>query len=229
MTSFGRWLFVLLSPLLVAARGMDAPVARGLAARVAQRFAENWNVPVEQVRLSWGHASGEARPALDAPFRLLGQGEQGWYVAVFDPADTNAVAVRVRAGIERPVMVAARPLTAGAKLMPEDLREEVRVHWGTPAHDNALTAAVGWEVRRPLRAGEPLVAPALVAPPLVVAGQPVKFTWESGGVHVSVMGIALNSAREGELVRARLEERPARVTGTVMAPGLASLATGGVR
>lgn len=229
MTSFGNWLLVLLSPLLVGAWAADSPVSRGLASRVAQRIAEAWRVPVEQVRLTWGHASSAAAPTLDAPFRLLGQGAQGWYVVVFDPADSNAVAIRVRAGIERPVMVAARTLTAGTRLTAGDLAEQVRVHWGTPPQDSALAASVGWEVRRPVRAGEPLVAPAVVAPPLVIAGQPVRFTWESGGVHVSVMGVALNSARQGELVRARLEERPARVTGTAMAPGLAALATGGVR
>ncbi|MFN8588895.1 MAG: flagellar basal body P-ring formation chaperone FlgA [Candidatus Eisenbacteria bacterium] len=137
--------------------------------------------------------------------------------------------MRLRAGVERPVMVATRPLRAGASLAPADLREEVRVHWGAPAGDSLVLPAVGWEVRRAIRANEVVMPPAVAAPALVLAGEPVRFEWRSGDVEVSVTGIALNSARRGEQVRARLEERPARLTGTVTAPGLATLGAGGDR
>jgi flagella basal body P-ring formation protein FlgA len=103
------------------------------------------------------------------------------------------------------------------------------VHWGIPAPDSSLVPGVGWETRRIVRAGEVVASPAVSAPPLVLAGQPVRLEWERGGVQVSVVGIALNSARRGETVRARLEERPARLTGTVTAPGTAVLAAGEVR
>ena len=221
MTSFVSWLLAGLTPLLLAGRAGDAPVSRSLASRVAARIADAWRVPVEQLRLTWGRSSGTDSPSEDTTFRVLGRGEDGWFVVVFDPAAHEAMAVRVRAGIERPVMIASRSLPAGSRLAEGDLREEMRVHWGVPAADSVLAPGTGWEVRRPLVAGEVVAAPAVAPPPLVFAGQPVKLEWQRGGVEVSVMGIALNNARRGETVRARLEERPARLTGTVVAPGTA--------
>jgi flagella basal body P-ring formation protein FlgA len=218
-----------LTPLLLTGRAGDAPVSRGLAARVAARIASAWRVPVGQVRLTWGHCSGIASPDDETTFRVLGRGEDGWFVVVFDPAASTAMAVRVRAGIECPVMVASRSLAAGSRIGEGDLREEMRVRWGVPAADSAVAPASGWEVRRPLTAGEVVTAPAVTPPPLVLAGQPVKMEWQRGGVEVSVMGIALNSARRGEKVRARLEERPAQLTGTVVAPGTAVLMAGEAR
>ena len=224
MTSLVSWLMTGLTPLLLSAGA--APVSRPLAARVAARIADSWRVPVEQVRLAWGRSSARVPPADDTSFRLLGHGEDGWFVVVFDPAASTAMAVRVRAGIERPVMVAARSLPAGSRLADGDLREEMRVHWGVPGADSVLAPGPGWEVRRTLTAGEVVGAPAVAPPPLVFAGQPVKMEWQRGGVEVSVMGIALNNARRGETVRARLEERPARLTGTVVAPGTAVIGAG---
>lgn len=229
MTSFARWVVAGLSPLLIAVRGEAAGVSRPLAARVTARLADAWRVPAEQLRLEWGTVAGEDAPGDDAPFRVLGRGEGGWFVVVFHPADSAAVAVRLRAGIEFPVAVATRPLAGGARIGEGDLREELRVRWGRPPADALVTPAVGWEVRRPVRAGEVVTPPAVATPPLVRAGEPVRLEWLSGGVQVSVVGIALNTARAGETVRARLEERPARLTGTVTAPGTAVLATGGGR
>ena len=224
MTSFARWILLGLSPLLMATRSAVAPVTRELQARVCERIADAWRIPVESLRLQWGRSSSGVSPQADAPFKVMGRGEGGWLVVVFDPADSNAAAIRVRAGVEQPVMVATRPLRSGQRLQPGDLREEVRVHWGVPSLDSALTPMPGWEVRRPIAVGEVVMAPAVVAPPLVMAGEPVQFEWRSGDVQVSVTGIALNSASRGELVRARIEERPARLTGTVTAAGRALLA-----
>lgn len=226
MTSFGKWILLGLSPLLMATRSVVSPVNRALEARVGERIADAWKVPVEALRMQWGRSSSGTSPGDDAPFKVMGRGEGGWFVVVFDPADSNATAIRVRAGVEQPVMVAARPLRSATRLASGDMREEVRVHWGAPSPERALTPMPGWEIRREISTGEVVTVPAVVAPPLVVAGEPVQLEWQSGGVHVSVTGIALNSASRGEMVRARLEERPARLTGTVTAPGRAMLAGG---
>ena len=226
MTSFAKWLLAGLSPLLLATRADSATMPRPVANRVAARLADQWCVPAGEIRLAWGRTSAAGAPEDDAPFRIVGAGAGGWFVVVFHPSDSAAMAVRLRAGVERPVMVAARPLAAGSRVAEGDLREEVRVHWGVPARDSSVAPGVGWEIRRPVRSGEVVAPPSVAAPPLVVAGEPVRLEWQSGGVQVSVMGIALNSARAGEQVRARLEERPARLTGTVLAPGLAVLGSG---
>ncbi len=215
-----------LSPLLLATRGEQAAVPRTLAGRVSERIASVWSVPARALRLEWGHRSSTTPLAADAPFQLLGRGTGGWFVVVFDPATPAASAVRVRAGLEQPVAVAARPLVAGQTLTPEDLSEEVRVHWGAPAGTKlSEMPGPGWEMRRALAAGEAVTAPAATPPPDVLAGESVRFEWRTGEVEVSVVGIALHAARRGERLRARLEERPTRLEGTVTAPGRAALRT----
>lgn len=217
-----------LSPMLLATRTEQATVPRALAGRVTERIASAWRVPAASLRLEWGNRSSDVALSSGTPFQLLGRGTGGWFVVVFDPATTAASAVRLRAGVELPVAVAARPLVAGQMLAPADLREEVRVHWGAPIATAAtVQPGPGWQVRRALAAGEVVTAPTATPPPDVLAGESVRFQWREGDVEVSVVGIALHAARRGERLRARLEERPTRLEGTVTAPGHAALLQGG--
>ena len=219
-----------LSPMLLAARAEQSPVPRALASRVAARIAADWQVPAAAIRLEWGRRSSSAALSHEAPFQLLGRGTGGWFVVVFDPSTPQASALRVRAGVELPVAVAARPLLEGQTLSAGDLTEEVRVHWGAPDAMPALgQPGPGWLMRRAVASGEVVAAPAAAPPPDVLAGEPVRFEWRAGDVQVSVVGIALHAARRGERLRARLEERPTRLEGRVTAPGRAELEAGAVR
>ena len=168
-------------------------------------------------------------PGGSLPFRVTGRGLSGWLVVVFDPSSLDAVAVRLRAGVEDTVPVAARPLAAGARLTAADLRPESRVCWGPPAPSSEPRPGPGWEVRRALAAGEVLARPAVAPPTLVQAGEPVRLVWGGGAVQVSVVGIALNRARQGELVRARVEGRSDRLVGIATATGTAVISSGGDR
>jgi flagella basal body P-ring formation protein FlgA len=230
MTSSGS-LAVLFSLQTLLASAADslapAPLPRPLERRVAERFAEAWNVPPAAVRLAWGRSTAASRLDPTAPFRVLGRGAGGWYAVVFHPAERQALAVQVRAGLVETTCVAARPLARGARLAAADLREEPHVRWGPPgARSTALGTerpGEGWEVRRPIATGDRLAWPAVAPPPMVVAGQPVRLEWEREGVRVAFVGVALNDARCGETVLARVPERPARLLATVTAPGVAQL------
>jgi flagella basal body P-ring formation protein FlgA len=50
--------------------------------------------------------------------------------------------------------------------------------------------------------------------------------WSEGAVQVSLVGIALNRARQGELVRARVEGRSDRLVGTATATGTVVISSG---
>ena len=126
MTSFARWIVVGLSPMLMVTRAMALPVTRALEERVAERIADAWKIPLGSLRMQWGRSSSGVSPMADAPFKVMGRGQGGWFVVVFDPSDSNAMAIRLRAGVEQPVMVAAQPLRPGTRLTSGDLREEVR-------------------------------------------------------------------------------------------------------
>jgi flagella basal body P-ring formation protein FlgA len=84
-------------------------------------------------------------------------------------------------------------------------------------------------VRRGLATGEALARPAVAPPLLVEAGEPVRLVWGAGAVQVSVVGIALNRARQGESVRARVEGRSDRLVGTATATGTVVISSGGDR
>lgn len=234
MTSSGRALVFLSLHTLLAlppdTTGLVAPVPRALARRVAERFAEAWDLPTSSVRLTWGRGTAARPLSDDAAFRVLGRGTGGWYAVVFDPTERSALALQVRVGVVESTCVAARALSRGDTLGERDLRVERRVRWGAP-ESRALAAAerpsAGWEVRRAVAEGEVLEWPSVAPPPMVVAGQTVRLEWVREGVRVALTGIALNDARRGETVRARVPERPARLTATVTAPGVAELPASG--
>jgi flagella basal body P-ring formation protein FlgA len=221
-------LFASLFVLLQLVAPAPAAVPDSVAAEVSTWLAREWGVSRHAVRLEWGRLAN-ALPAGTPPFRVTGRGAAGWLVVVFDPSGRDAVAVRLRAGVEDSVLVAARPLASGALLGPADVRLEPRVRWGPPATSCESRPGPGWEVRRALAAGEVLAHPAVAPPIFVVAGAPVRLVWTEGAVQVSVVGVALNRARQGELVRAQVEGRSSPLVGTAAATGTVVISSGGDR
>jgi flagella basal body P-ring formation protein FlgA len=219
----------LILALLAVASGppADGPaMPAGLAARVSADVAAVWSVPASAVRLEWGR--GVPATVLEAtPYRLAGRGTDGWFVVVFEPAG-GAAAVRLHAGTMDTVQVATRALPVGSRLASTDLEASARLRWGPPV-TRSETPGPGWQVRRPIAVGEALSRPAVAPPLLVAAGSAVRLLWERGGVQIALDGIALNDARQGETVRARVEGRGRYAAGTVIAPGTAALSNGGTR
>jgi flagella basal body P-ring formation protein FlgA len=203
-----------------------APPAESLAGRVASLVAAEWRVEPVELRLEWGRDGAPADTG--TPFTMAGSGSGGWYAVVLDPGGA-ARAVRVRVGCAETVMVAALPLARGHRVAPGDLRPEMRVRWGPPDAGVATRAAEGWEVRRPLAANEVVEWPAAAPPALVSGGAPVRLVWKRPGVLVSLNGIALNSARHGDPVRARVEGQRQRLRGTAIAQGVVELTDGGAQ
>ena len=193
-----------------------------LAARVAEAVARSWAVDTTGLVLSWGSGAPADLPD-STGFRLLGNGDGGWYAVTFEPPGRPAVAVRLRVGVTVPRLVAARALRPGMTLVAGDLRAEPHVAWGPPLADLEPRPAAGWLVRRAVAAGEALVPPRVAPPPVVAAGQSVRVHWSAGNVSVALEGTALNDAVVGETVRVRTGRRTGVLTGTVVAPGEARM------
>ena len=64
-----------------------------------------------------------------------------------------------------------------------------------------MQAAIGMEVKRALKAGQPLLASDLKQAALIRKGEPVKLVYVSAGVRLSVDGVAQSEAAKGEPVR----------------------------
>lgn len=198
-----------------------ADVPLRLASRVALAVARTWGVDTAGLVLSWG--TGSLSDVADtAAFRLLGRGEEGWFVVSVEPAGKPARAIRLRVGITSPRAVAARLLRPGARLSDADIRIDTTLLWGPPAVDTDAPAP-GWLVKRVLSPGDVLDRFRVEPPPVVAAGQPVRILWNRGNVMVALEGTALNDAALGGTVRVRTDQRVGVVTGTVTAPGQARM------
>ena len=191
-------------------------------ATATARVAELWRVAPATVRLEWGRIPPGAS-TLPTSMRLVGSGAGGWFTAVIGRGDST-LAVRVRAGIETSVPVAAHALERGAGLAASDLDTRTETHWGAPAGVGDVPGA-GWVVRRPIASGEVVAPPAVGPPPLIKSGDPIRMTWTRGGVSVTRVGVALNSARRGERVHARFDGHT-QLEGLALEPGLAMLPGG---
>ncbi len=214
----------LLSCLAVPqALAAQAPVPAALEARVADAIGRMWQVPVGSLHLEWGHIGSQHPVSPGAEFRLLGHGEDGQFVIAFAQPGGQTIAARLRAGVIDSVLVAARPLQSGAKVSLGDVTMSSRLHWGAPAGGNAPVPGPGWLVKRSLAVGALIAPPAVVPPPVIEAGAPVKVQWESGAVSVAVAGTAVNSAAMGDLVQVRTSGRNGLVRAVVTGPGTARM------
>ncbi|MFB3908792.1 MAG: flagellar basal body P-ring formation chaperone FlgA [Candidatus Eisenbacteria bacterium] len=229
----------------IAAAPPEAPPE--VTQAIARAVASLWRIAEADVVLDLGAIPpGMMTTTEGQPLRaeLAGAGNDGYFavtlLAASDPAAAAASvaaaaeaaadaarrisAFRVRAGARRPAAVAARDLPSGYALADGDIAAGTIEAWGRP--EAAAPAAPGWETRRALTAGEPLTRPAVQPPLLVRAGTPIRLEWSRERVRVSVLAKALQAARLGERVRARVAESGAVVEGTVIGPDLASLGPG---
>lgn len=119
----------------------------------------------------------------------------------------RAVRIGVRVTMVKPVVVARRPLNAGATLRADDLVLEERLFDGRnePGAD-ALEPLVGQQVRKFIPAGSMVRPGDLQQVDLVKRSRPVTVLSDVGGVQLRVSGVALDSGTFGETVRVRLGE-----------------------
>ncbi len=113
--------------------------------------------------------------------------------------------VTVAVKIERPVLVAARPIRRGERVQARDVRVERRdlAELGGRSLDGWLASAeglAGRRARRSLRTGEPIAAAWLETTPLVERGQSVRLALERGGLRIEATGEARADGREGEWI-----------------------------
>ena len=200
--------------ILLLAVGAEVPAV--VAARVQATVADRWDVAPANVVLEWGRVPDSLVVSDAVVFRLLGSGRDGRFVVAFRTAERET-AVTLHAGFRDSIWVAAEPMAMGRRLEHADLRRSERTHWGPPPLDLA-GAPVGWEVRRNLAAGDPLLPPSVAEPPLIEPGDEVTFQWQRGGLTVVRTGIAVSRARRGERVMARDPLRGDQLFGTATGP-----------
>lgn len=130
--------------------------------------------------------------------------------------------------VATPSYVAARPLVRGQVIGVEDVKALPGAALGTrSASPEPRAPVVGWITKRTIAAGEPLRAPAVVPPNVIVPGQAVAVVWREPGIEVRLTGVAANAAASGERVVVRVESASRgvsrRLEGVAVAPGLVQI------
>ena len=115
----------------------------------------------------------------------------------------------------RRVAVATRVLPRGTTLTADDFAVRDTVFRGA---GDTTSVAPGWVTRRTIAAGEVLRAPAVEAPAVVTANEPVQVEWADHNVVLTVRGIAGRSGAVGDRVPVRTELGK-RIEATIVAPG----------
>jgi flagella basal body P-ring formation protein FlgA len=102
------------------------------------------------------------------------------------------------------VVVAKRPVPRGVALGKADLelqsRRVARLNRGYYLETQQVA---GLETRRPMQANEVVTPGALTAPRLVRHGQTLVLEASTGGISVSMKGLALEDGGKGDLIRVR--------------------------
>jgi flagellar basal body P-ring formation protein FlgA len=83
----------------------------------------------------------------------------------------------------------------------------------------AREQAVGMQMRRPIRAGQPLRIADLAKPDLVQRDQPVTVIFQTAGLYLTTRGKALDNGTEGDIVSVLNIQSKRTVTGTVTGRG----------
>jgi flagella basal body P-ring formation protein FlgA len=207
---------------LSAARGHAQGPSAGEPVRDA--IAARWGVSGDSLRIEYQSEEDAAAAAAGVAVRLLGGGHDGvWYVDVEDEAG-GSDRLRVRAGFEVVMRVAAHDLERGIALTAGDMALEPTVVWG-PRSDAVADAIDGWVTRRRIRKGEALAPPAVQAPLAVKPGQDVRIVYVHGPVELSLAGRAAGSGALGERVAVRAETGK-RLEGVIIAPGTVKVDNG---
>jgi len=99
------------------------------------------------------------------------------------------------------VLVLVRDVARGHVLSASDVAWEPANPARVIRNGADMQTAIGMEVKRVIKAGQPLLTGDLKQAALIRKGEPVKLVYVSAGVRLSVDGVAQNEAAKGEAVR----------------------------
>lgn len=122
-----------------------------------------------------------------------------------------------------PVLVLTRGLARGDLLTEDAVVIERRPKAGLGEAVTKRERAIGFAVRRTLRAGDPLRPADLMKPELVQRNEPVLIVFEAPGIIITLRGKAIDSGAEGDLVNVLNPQSKRALSGVVTGLGRVSI------
>lgn len=228
----GGWLVALLlvgtaSPLASTTPDQAHQDLRELGNQVKHYLQAYYQVPdVKRAKVSVGRLDSRLRlKACSAPLEMSVSDEQrsGGNLTVHTrcPGPVAwALYVPAQIAVYREVAVASRSLGRGHRLSSADMDQELR-DTGQLRQGFVVdpASAIGKELRRPLKPGEPVRLGLLTEPMVVERGDQVRLRARVGTISVDTTGTALGSGRVGDQVRVRNDRSERVVRGRVTAQG----------
>jgi len=123
---------------------------------------------------------------------------------VVDGSPAAKVDISLRLRRYAKVAIAVGPIARGAILTPEMVAYEERDCMSLPADVYRERQSVdGLQAQQPIPAHLPLTRRVVAEPPVVHRGDAVTISASSGGIHISLPGVAVEDGRTGEAIRVR--------------------------
>lgn len=143
---------------------------------------------------------------------------------VSDGREVKRGIVTVQIRVQRPAVVATRPLRKGKILRPADLQIESRDLSALPTDWIAdVASVVGQRIRRGVSPGVPLRSLWIEAAPLVVRGQVVPVRLVHGALLIETRGRARSDGRAGDRIRVARGEGLRDIVGTLGTDGVVNV------
>jgi flagella basal body P-ring formation protein FlgA len=147
----------------------------------------------------------------------------GRFDVTFQIANDNGAPTQLRftgSAIETvEVAVLTRSVERSDTLKSADVVAERRPRAEVGADAASREQAVGMQMRRPIRAGQPLRAADLAKPDLVQRDQAVTIIFQTAGLYLTTRGKALENGTEGDVVSVLNIQSKRTVSGTVTGRG----------
>ncbi len=115
--------------------------------------------------------------------------------------------------------VLTRAVDRGETLTSADLVMERRTRAEAGSDATTRDRALGMQIRRPMRAGQPVRTADLIKPDLVQRDQAVTVIYEAPGLYLTTRGKALESGTEGDIVTVQNLQSKRTMTGVVSGRG----------
>ncbi len=138
-----------------------------------------------------------------------------------------ALAAAPAVAADLPAVFAKRTLRVGALVTAADVELRPLAEHRAGGVATALDAVVGQEVRRNLYVNRPVMLADVGAPTVVQRNSLVTLAYASGGLILTAVGRAIDSAGLHELIRVVNIDSRATVVGRVTGPGMVQVAGAG--
>lgn len=119
--------------------------------------------------------------------------------------------------------IVTRSVERGETLKASDVTIERRPKSEVGNETAARDRVIGMQMRKQLRAGQPLRMPDLAKADWVQRDQNVSIVYEAPGIYLTLRGKAVENGTEGDMISVMNLQSKRVVQGTVIAPGLVSM------